>query len=100
MWTQRLHIEGTTEVGVFAGLALVLVGITYAIKPGTLTKGLMGLLMGLANAGFIAALYTLSTESPKYPVYWNYLYYIQWVFFPAWLIINTGETYYFLQVGK
>lgn len=100
MVTQRLHIEGLTERGVFIGLALILVGIIYAIKPRTLTKALIVLLMVLANVGFIAALYILSTESPNYPVYWDYLYYIQWVFLPPWLIINVAGAFYLLKVRK
>ena len=100
MWTQRLHIEGLTERGVFVGLALILVGVIYAITPGTLTKSLMVAFMALANVGFIAALWILSTESPKYPPYWQYLFYIKWILFPPWLIINTAGTYYLFKTRK
>lgn len=100
MRTQRLHIEGMTERGIFIGSALILVGIIYAITPGTLAKVLMVLLMVLANVGLIAALYILSTVSPDYPPYWNYLYYIKWVFLPAWLIVNIGGAIYFVETRK
>lgn len=100
MWTQRLHIEGLTEQGVFVGLALILVGVIYAITPRTLTKTLMVVLMALANVGFIVALWILFSTSPNYPVYWQYLFYIKWVFLSPWLIINIAGVYYLLKTKK
>jgi len=86
--------------GSFRGFSPHLVATIYAIKPGTLTKILMVVLMALASIGLIATLWILSTASPDHPVYWNYLYYIKWVFLPPWLIINIGGAYYFLKTKK
>lgn len=100
MRTQRLHIEGLMGGGVTWGLAFILVGAIYAITQRTLAKILMVSLMALANAGLIAALWILSTESPNYPVYWDYLFYIKWIFLPPWLIINTAGSYYLVKAKK
>lgn len=100
MRTQRLHIEGLTEQGVFVGLALILVGVIYAVTPSPFTKTFMVVLMILANVGFIAALWVLSTESPRHPAYWQYLYYVKWVFLPPWLIINAAGTYFLFKTRK
>lgn len=100
MATQRLHIEGLMEQGIFAGLALILVGVIYAVTPTTLTKSLMVLLMAVANVGYVAAVWILSAESPSYPVYWQYLFYVKWVFLPPWLIINTAGVYYLFKTMR
>lgn len=100
MITQRLHIEGLTECGLAWGLSLILVGVIYALVPRALPTVLMGVLMFLANVGFGTALWILFTAPRSGTIYYQYLYFINWVLLPPWLFINLTGGYYFLKTVK
>jgi hypothetical protein len=98
MITQRLHIEYLMQGGLTWGLSFILLGIIYALTPRTLTRVLMGAFMLLANVGFLCALWILF--SARGTSYYAYLYFIEWILLPTWLIINILGAYYLLKVMK
>ena len=100
MITQSLHVEGLTESGLFWGLSLILVGIIYAFAPRRPTRILMVVLMSLVNIGFLFALWVLFTAPRGGTVYYQYLFFIEWVLLSPWLLINTAGAYYLLKTTK
>lgn len=98
MVTESRHIEHLIQGGLVWGLSFILPGILYALTPTMLTRVLMGGLMALANVGFLFALWVLFNASG--PVYYDYLYFIEWVLLPTWVIVNALGAYYLLKATK
>lgn len=98
MVVQRLHIELLLPGGLIWSLSFILPGILYALTPSRLTKALMVGLVVLANVGFLFALWVLFNASGT--SYYQYLYFIEWVLLPTWLIVNTLGAYYIVKAIK